>query len=286
MQVKGVVDVVQHPRGVAVVAEHMWAALKGRDQVSVVWNDDRAEKRSTKELLASYREASLKEGQVAEQRGDVDKGFAAASKTLEATFEFPFLAHAALEPLNAVARRNSDGTLEVWGGRRMPDIYQAIAAEVAGVPPDKVTMHVMKTGGFGRRAVADADVVVEAVSIAKAIGWRAPVKVQWTREDDMRGGRYRPAYVHHLKAGLDKEGNLVAWRNHIVGQSILKGTPFEGGLVKNGIDLTSVEGAAHLPYAFANARVELTTTGCRRARFMVACGGVDSHRLRRGNVPR
>jgi isoquinoline 1-oxidoreductase beta subunit len=142
----------------------------------------------------------------------------------------------------------------------MPDLYQAVAAQIAGITPDKVTLHVMKTGGsFGRRATPDSEVIVEAVAIAKALGGRAPVKVQWTREDDMKGGRYRPLYVHALKAGLDAQGNLVAWRNHIVGQSILAGTPF-GALVQNGIDLTSVEGAANIPYAIPNLRVELTTT--------------------------
>ena len=127
--------------------------------------------------------------------------------------------------------------------------------------PETVRMHVMKTGGgFGRRAVADADVVGEAVAVAKALGWRAPVKVQWTRENDMRGGRYRPAYVHRLRAGLDAEGNLVAWDNHIVGQSIGAGTPFEAMVVQNGIDATSVEGSANLPYAVPNLSVGLTTT--------------------------
>ena len=118
----------------------------------------------------------------------------------------------------------------------------------------------MKTGGgFGRRAVFDADVIVEAVATAKALGWSGPVKVQWTRENDMQGGRYRPAYVHAMKAGLDTDGNLVAWSNHIVGQSILNGTPFEGMTVKNGIDFTSVEGAANIPYAIPNLGVGLTT---------------------------
>ncbi|MFL5162354.1 MAG: xanthine dehydrogenase family protein molybdopterin-binding subunit, partial [Microvirga sp.] len=138
--------------------------------------------------------------------------------------------------------------------------YQAAAAQAAETTPDKVRLHVMKTGGgFGRRAVPDADVIVEAVSVAKAIGWRAPIKVQWTREDDMRGGRYRPMYVHALKAGLDANGRLIAWRNRIVGQSIVANTPFQGE-VKNGIDGTSVEGAATIPYAIPNLRVELATT--------------------------
>jgi isoquinoline 1-oxidoreductase beta subunit len=122
-------------------------------------------------------------------------------------------------------------------------------------------MHVMPTGGgFGRRAVPDADIIVEAVSVAKAINWAAPVKLQWTREDDMRGGRYRPAYVHRLKAGLDKDGKIIAWQNHIVGQSIITGTPFADGYIKNGVDLTSVEGANNLPYRFGAQKIELTTT--------------------------
>ena len=197
---------------------------------------------------------------MARDEGDVDGALAKAAKVIEATFEFPYLAHAAMEPMNAVARRAEDGIIEVWGGHQMPDLYQAAAAQVAETTPDKVRLHVMKTGGgFGRRAVPDADVIVEAVSVAKALGWRAPVKVQWTREDDMRGGRYRPMYVHALKAGLDADGRLIAWRNRIVGQSIVANTPFQGQ-VKNGIDGTSVEGAATIPYAIPNLRVELATT--------------------------
>jgi isoquinoline 1-oxidoreductase subunit beta len=257
--VKGVVDVVQHPRGLAVVAENMWAALKGREVLSVEWDDSKAMKRSTAEIEAEYRDALKKPaGANARNDGNVDDAFKSAAKVLEANFEFPYLAHAALEPLNAVARFNADGTVEVWGGHQMPDVYQAVTAQIAGVTPDKVKLHVMKTGGgFGRRAVIDADVIVEAVSVAKAVG--KPVKMQWTREDDMRAGRYRPAYMHSVKAGIDKDGNLVAWHNHIVGQSIIAGTPFEGGMVKNGVDVTSVEGANNIPYAIPNVKVDLTT---------------------------
>jgi isoquinoline 1-oxidoreductase subunit beta len=256
----GVVDVVQVPRGIAVVAEGMWPALKARDVVTVVWDDTKAEKRSSDALIKEYRSLALQPGKaVATNTGNVDQAMGGAARVLEATFTFPYLAHAALEPLNAVARIEN-GRVDVWGGHQMPDIYQAIAAQVAGVTPDKVTMHVMKTGGgFGRRAVVDGDIITEAVSVSRAVGGR-PVKVQWTRENDMRGGRYRPAYVHHLKAGLDKDGNVTAWYNHIVGQSIISGTPFEAGYVKNGVDITSVEGAQTLPYAFANMKVDLTTT--------------------------
>ena len=258
--VKGVVDVVATPRGIAVVAENMWAAMKGREAVTAQWDDSKAEKRSSAAIAASYREMAARPGTVARNEGDVDGAFAKAAKVLEATFEFPYLAHAAMEPLNAVARRAEDGTIEVWGGHQIPDLYQALSAQVAGTTPDRVRLHVMKTGGgFGRRAVGDGDVVVEAVAVAKAIGWRAPVKVQWTREEDMRGGRYRPMYVHTLKAGLDANGGLVAWQNRVVGQSIVANSPFQG-MIKNGVDPTSVEGSATIPYAIPNLRVELTTT--------------------------
>lgn len=258
----GVVDVVAIHRGVAVVGKDMWSALKARDLVTVEWDESTAETRGSEEIMASYRDlAEQAPLGLARDDGDADTAIAAAETVVEATYEFPFLAHAAMEPLNAVARMNGDGTLEVWGGHQLPDMYQYISSQIAEIPPEQVRMHVMKSGGgFGRRAVADGDVVSEAVAIAKAIGWSAPVKVQWTREEDMRGGRYRPAYVHKLRAGLDADGTVVGWDNHIVGQSILKGTPFESMLVHNGIDGTSVEGSSNLPYEIANLKVGLTTT--------------------------
>ncbi len=262
--IKGVVDVVETPRGIAVVGEHMWAAIKGREAVTVEWDETGAEKRGTPELMSTYRDLAGKTpAAVARKDGDTDAAFTSAAKVIEATFEFPYLAHAALEPLNAVARRNDDGTIEIWGGHQLPDVYQNLASEIAGVPVEKVRLNVMKTGGsFGRRAVFDGDVVVEAVHVAKALGFRAPVKVQWTREEDTRAGRYRPAYVHRLKAGIDEAGKLVAWSDHIVGQSIMAKTAWDG-MVQNGVDPTSVEGANNLPYAIANQTVGLTTTDVR-----------------------
>jgi len=259
---KGVVDVVATPRGVAVVATGMWEAMKAREAVTVEWDESKAEKRSSSQLIADYRAAADKGGDVvAANAGDVDTAFAKAAKVLEARYEFPYLAHAPMEPINAAARMNPDGTLEVWGGHQMPDLYQAVAAKVAGITPDKVVLRVMKTGGgFGRRASPDADIVVEAVATAKAMVWKAPVKVQWTREDDMRGGRYRPAFVHKLKAALDDKGELIALRDSVVGQSIGKGTVLETALVREGVDRLSVEGIRNQPYAIPNMRVDLTTT--------------------------
>jgi isoquinoline 1-oxidoreductase beta subunit len=256
--VKGVIDVVQISRGVAVVAENTWAAMKGRDALTVEWDDSAAEKRGSAELFAEYLKQADQPGEaVAATRGDVDAAMAKATKTIEATYQFPYLAHAALEPMDAVAHKNGD-VLEIWGGHQMPDLYQAVASQIAGVKPENVTLHVMKTGGgFGRRAVTDADIIVEAVETAKAIGWKAPVKVLWTREDDMRGGRYRPLFVHKVKVGLDDAGNILAWQHRQVGQSLLIGTPFEAMGVKDGVDGSSVEGVSDTKYALENFRSEV-----------------------------
>ncbi len=258
--IKGVIDVVQIHRGIAVVAEHMWAGIQGRDALTVVWDDSKAEKRGSKEILAEYSAAAGQPGKaVARNDGDTVAAMTSAAKTIEATFEFPYLAHAPLEAQNAVAQKTGD-VIEVWGGNQLPDFYQYYLSQIAGTTPDKVKLHMMKTGGgFGRRGVFDADVLSEAVAVAKALNWKYPVKVQWTRNNDMQGGRYRPAYVHRMKAGLDANGNLVAWHNHIVGQSIMTGTPFEEAMVKNNIDPTSVEGASNLLYGVPNVKVELTT---------------------------
>jgi isoquinoline 1-oxidoreductase subunit beta len=258
----GVVDVVETPRGVAVVASGMWEAMKARETVTVEWDDAKAENRSSGDIAAEYRAAADRAGEaVATDIGDVNAAFASAAKVIEARYEFPYLAHASLEPINAAARMNADGTLEVWGGHQMPDLHQAVAAKVAGISPDKVILRVMKTGGgFGRRASVDSDIVVEAVATAKAIEWKAPVKVQWTREDDMRAGRYRPAFMHKMRAAFDDKGNLVALRDTLVGQSISKGSVLEAALVKNGVDRLSVEGIVNQPYAIPNVRVDLTTT--------------------------
>jgi isoquinoline 1-oxidoreductase subunit beta len=259
--VKGVVDVVEIPRGVAVVAETTWAAIKGRDALTVEWDEGAAERRGSEQILAEYKALlGQPEAAVARSDGDPQAALEAAggARRLEAVFEFPYLAHAALEPMNAVAWRHDD-LVEVWGGHQMPDLYQAVAARIAELPLERARLHVMMAGGsFGRRATPDADVIEEAVSTAKAIGWKAPVKVQWTREDDMTGGRYRPVYVHKLEAALDEGGRLTAWRQRIVGQSIMAGTPF-AAFVRNGVDPTSVEGASNLPYAVPNFRVELVT---------------------------
>jgi isoquinoline 1-oxidoreductase beta subunit len=179
---------------------------------------------------------------------------------LEADYEFPFLAHAPMEPLDCVVQLGGDGC-DIWAGSQIQTVDQGAAAQILDLKPEQVRIHTQLAGGsFGRRATPNADMVSEAVSVAKAISGRAPVKLVWTREDDIQGGRYRPMYFHRLRAGLDADGKLIGWQHRIVGQSIVRGTPFAGALIKNGIDQTSVEGANTLPYHIDNITVDLHTT--------------------------
>jgi len=258
--VPGVVDVVQIDGGIAVLAKNYWAASKGREALEITWDDSAAEKRGTGQILAEYKELAKTPGLKARNDGDVDAAFARAAKTLEATYDFPYLAHAPMEPLDCVVQLNDAGA-EFWAGDQFQTIDQANAAAVLGLKPEQVKINTLFAGGsFGRRATPDSDYIVEAARIAKAWGGKAPVKLVWTREDDIRGGKYRPMYHHTLAAALDDKGEIIGWRHRIVGQSILTGTPFEQFMVKDGIDATSVEGAANLPYAIPNLRVELHTT--------------------------
>ncbi|HWU83752.1 MAG TPA: xanthine dehydrogenase family protein molybdopterin-binding subunit, partial [Rhodocyclaceae bacterium] len=263
-QVKGVVEVVQIPNGVAVLARDTWSAKKGRDALKVEWDESQAFKLGSAQIMDKYRELAKTPGSVARQDGDADKALAGAAKLIEADYEFPYLAHAPMEPLNCVVHLSAD-KCEVWNGEQFQTIDQMKVAQTVGLKPEQVTIHMLYAGGsFGRRACKDSDYPVEAAQIAKALDARTPgkappVKLVWLREDDMRGGYYRPAFYHALKAGLDAQGNLVAWQHRLVGQSIITGSAFEGAMVKNGIDAVSVEGAANLPYAIPNLRVDLHT---------------------------
>ncbi|WP_281915470.1 xanthine dehydrogenase family protein molybdopterin-binding subunit [Caldimonas thermodepolymerans] len=255
--VRGVVDVVRIPSGVAVLARDTWSAKKGRDALEIEWDDSRAFRLGSAEILARYRELAATPGVVARREGDPDRALANAARTLEAAYDFPYLAHAAMEPMNCVIRLDADGC-EVWNGEQFQTVDQAAVAQVLGLRPEQVRLHMLYAGGsFGRRASKTSDYLVEAAHIVKAIGGRAPVKLVWLREDDMRAGYYRPAFHHRLWAGLDARGRLVGWRHRLVGQSILAGSPFEPMMVKDGIDPVSVEGAANLPYAIPNLVVDL-----------------------------
>lgn len=303
--VKGVVDVVAFStpvtNGVAVLAKDFWSAKKGRDALAVEWDESAAFKQSSADIMAEYRKLAAEPGAPARNDGDTVKALAGAAKTLEAAYEFPYLAHACLEPMNCVVRLDADG-VEVWNGEQLSTGDQFALAKLLGLKPENVKINMLYAGGsFGRRACSHSDYVLEAAAIARAAGGRTPVKLVWTREDDMRGGYYRPMYFHSLKAALDSSGQPVAWQHRIVGQSIITGTAFERAYVKNGVDLTSVEGASTLPYAIPNLAVELhsprlgvpvlwwRSVGSTHTAFSTECfldeiaraGGKDPYEMRR-----
>ncbi|WP_449413646.1 molybdopterin cofactor-binding domain-containing protein [Pandoraea soli] len=253
--IKGVRDVLEIPddRGgtaVAVIADGYWQAKTGRDALKATWDTTGVEHVDTTAQLAKYVEMAKTPGTVAID-ADISK-LKGAPKTLVAEYHFPYLAHAPMEPLNCTVQLSDKGA-QVWTGTQFQTVDQAAIARTLDLKPEQVKLHtLMAGGGFGRRAVPTSDYGVEAAQVAKAwrrAGHREPVKVIWSREDDIRGGYYRPMYVHRAEIGLDAKGNVLAWDHTIVGQSILQGTPFEKMMVKNGIDGTSVEGVAGTPYA-------------------------------------
>jgi isoquinoline 1-oxidoreductase beta subunit len=259
LKVPGVVKVVQVPRGVAVVAKSFWAAKLGRDALTVEWDETNAEKRGSAQMMQEYRRMANEPALPARKEGDAKKAIAAATRKVSSTFEFPYLAHAPMEPLAAMVKLDAK-SCEIWTGDQFQTIDQMNAANAAGLTPPQVSIHTLYAGGsFGRRANTGSDYVVEAVSIAKACGADGtPIKLQWTREDDIHGGLYRPMYFHKLEAGLNAQNEVTGWHHVIVGQSIMKGTIFEAGM-KDGIDPTSVEGAANLAYKIPNIAVDLST---------------------------
>ncbi len=257
--IKGVVDVVQIPQGVAVLASDTWSAKKGRDALSVSWDESKAFKLGSDEILAKYKEMAKTPGLIAANKGDTAKAFAGAAKVISASFDFPYLAHAAMEPMNCVVHLKADGC-DVWNGEQFQTVDQGRVAALFGLKPEQVKLNMLYAGGsFGRRANTQSDYVLEAAHIVKAINGKAPVKLVWLREDDMRGGYYRPMFHHALEAALDGSGKLIGWHHRLVGQSILTGSPFEAMMVKDGIDHVSVEGASNLPYAIPNLLVDLHT---------------------------
>jgi len=252
--VRGVKQVLAVPSGVAVVADSFWSAKKGRDALVVEWNEGPGATIDTDALEAEYDRLARTPGAPAIRRGDADAALVGAARRVSAQYDMPYLAHAPMEPLNCLVSLGPD-RCEIWTGTQFQTIDQANAARAAGLKPEQVAIHTMFLGGgFGRRAVPGSDFIVEAVHVAKDTG--APVKTIWTREDDIRGGYYRPMWHSSLSAGLDAAGKPVAWKHTIVGQSIVENTPFEGE-IKNGVDGTSVEGAANLVYEVPNAAVDL-----------------------------
>lgn len=255
--IPGVLGVRRVPQGVAVYAGSIWAAQKGVAALTVDYDSSKAETRSSEDLFRAYSAATRTPGADAETAGLGAAALGQAVKTLEAEIWFPFLAHATMEPNDAVVEIGRNQA-EVWMGSQLQTLDHQIVAKTLGLPLDRVRINTMYAGGsFGRRATPGAEFAGEAASVAKAWG-KNPVKHVWTRENDIRGGFYRPLAVHRLRGGLDAQNNIVAWDQVIAIQSFADGTQFESMMIQNGIDAAAVEGARGMPYErIANRHIGL-----------------------------
>src|SRR5882757_2450442 len=248
--VRGVRQIVRLDDAVAVVADHMGAAKKGLAALVIEWDDGPHAKLNTQEIVGELEKATLNPGAVAQNIGDADRAMASAATKVEATYQVPFLAHATMEPMNCTVHLRKDGC-EVWVGSQAVARAQAAAAKTAGLPLDKVVVHNhLIGGGFGRRLEIDG--VIRAVQIAQHVD--GPVKVVWTREEDIQHDMYRPCFFDRISAGLDGKGMPVAWNHRFAGSSII--ARWAPPLFTNGLDPDTTEGAIDLAYALPNMHVE------------------------------
>ncbi len=253
--VPGVKKIVQVPSGIAVAATGFWAARKGRDLLEITWDEGEWAKLDTTEIAGDFAKMAITPGTVARREGNPEHSIGGAVRKLSAEYVVPYLAHACMEPLNCTVDLRRGGC-DIWVGTQSQTQDRNAAAKVLGLKPEQVDLHTtFLGGGFGRRANPHDDFVVTAAEVAREL--KRPVKVVWTREDDMKAGYYRPLWYDRISAGLDEKGNLMAWQHTIVGQSIMAGTSWEPVMIKNGIDATSVEGAKDIPYAIPNILVDL-----------------------------
>lgn len=248
--VKGVRQIIRLDDAVAVVADHMGAAKKGLAALKIEWDDGPQAGLSTKDVARQLENATQKPGAVAQNKGDADQALAGAVTKVEASYEVPFLAHATMEPMNCTVHLQKDGC-EIWVGSQALARAQAAAAKAASLPLDKVVVHNhLLGGGFGRRL--DVDGIVRAVMIAKQV--EGPVKVVWTREEDIQHDLYRPYWFDRISAGLDDKGRPVAWRNRFAGSSVI--ARWLPPAFANGLDPDTIEGAIDLLYDLPNFHVE------------------------------
>ena len=253
LKLPGVRKVKAVPEGVAVIAEHFWAARQGREALKIEWDLGPLAALDSEAQGREYAALAETPGALAAERGDAAAALGEGEDVLALDLDLPYLAHATMEPLNATVHHRGEEA-EVWTGTQMQGADRARAAAILGLPEERVALHnLLLGGGFGRRANPVGDFVALAANVAKDEG--VPIKTVWTREDDTRGGWYRPRAVHRLRLRLGEDGLPQAWHQRIVVQSIMAGTPFAGA-VKDGVEGAAVEGAADLPYAVPNLRVE------------------------------
>jgi isoquinoline 1-oxidoreductase subunit beta len=258
--IPGVADIFEIPTiskgtAVAVVADKFWTARQARNRLQIDWDLSKVERADSSQLREKYKELAGTPGNVAVAQGD-EKALdsIAAANRIVAEYEFPYLAHSPMEPLNTTVRFDGNRA-EAWAGSQFQTVDQMAIAEVLGLKPDQITFHTeMAGGGFGRRATTDSHVQREAAAIAKRFTG-VPVKLVWTREDDVQGGYYRPMHAHRVEIGIGGDGMPIAWRHVVVGQSLLAGTPFAAFAVKNGVDQTAVEGISDTHYDIPNFHV-------------------------------
>ena len=250
LKVPGVHQVAKLDNAVAVIAEHYWAAKKGLEAANPKFDDGPNASLTTADVVAALAKASERQGAVAKNEGDVVSALANAATKVEATYEAPFLAHATMEPMNCTVEVTADGC-DIWVGTQIPTVAQQAVAQTLGLKQEAVRLHNhLLGGGFGRRL--EYDFIVQAALIAKQA--KQPVKVVWSREEDIQHDMYRPYYYDRLSAGLDEQGMPIAWSHRIVGSSIM--ARFFPPAFKDGIDPDAVDGAVDMPYAIANKRVE------------------------------
>ncbi|MFN3210364.1 MAG: molybdopterin cofactor-binding domain-containing protein [Roseovarius sp.] len=257
----GVQDILEIPQGVVVVADTTWTAIQARDALGLEWTEGSGETRGTDELLQEFRTLLDTPGNPAEPTGDAAAMLAQADKVIEAEYMFPYLAHAPMEPLDMTVLYDGN-SVQFWGGSQIQTLDHGMAAKVLGLEMGQVRIHTKWGGGsFGRRATGDAHLVAEAATIGKAwldAGHEArPIKLVYTREDDIKGGYYRPMTLHRVRAGLDPDGKISGWEHRIVSQSIAVGTPFEQYMIKDGVDDTTSEGIVPTPYAIPDLALDV-----------------------------
>lgn len=250
LKVPGVHQVAKLDNAVAVIADHYWAAKQGLEAAAVRFDDGPHATVSMADIVAALASASERPGAVARNEGNAAAAIAKAATKVEAIYEAPFLAHATMEPINCTAQVTSDGC-DIWVGSQVPDIAQFVVSKHLGVKPEQVRIHNhLLGGGFGRRL--EVDFIAQAALIAKQS--KDPIKVVWSREEDIQHDMYRPYYYDRISAGLDDQGAPIAWSHRIAGSSIL--SRYFPSAIKDGVDSDAVEGAAEIPYAIANMHVD------------------------------
>jgi isoquinoline 1-oxidoreductase subunit beta len=250
LAIAGVRQVVDIGEAVAVVADHMWAAKKGLKAAAIRWNDGPNANVGMSTIVGQLEQAATHSGAVAKNEGDTERAFASAGQRVDAVYQMPFLSHAAMEPMNCTVHYTTGGC-EIWAGTQAPTRAQNFVAELTGLPKSAIKIHNFYLGGaFGRRL--DVDGTLLAVKIARHVN--GPVKVVWSREEDIQHDLYRPYYYDRLSAGLDADGRPVAWNHRIVGSSVV--ARYLPPLFKDGLEFDVIDSAAETPYACPNRHVE------------------------------